>query len=253
MRSPVNPIGWLRGDRRRDPSPVSAPTPRSATSTSDPLDLTGVADQRTRQILTLALGEPSRAIERIVLLARGEAVELRAGIASVLPDARVETLDPTDPVGLHVELAASGAHDLVIDATTDPEAVRADRARAVLFHVRKGGVLVVVDAGTDPADGRRGFAPLLGDAFRSALHPSSGRRVKAHAAGWGKAVASVTIRNGHLVITNGLGARAKIREEQAGPLLAIRGDRAGGVLAERPGTVVENPAEIRMSPADDAT
>lgn len=193
----------------------------------------------------------------MTLLDGSDADALRAALVAIDPRVRVRVVDATDSAALHVHLAATGPHDVVIDATSDSGKVRAERARRILLHVRRGGLLVVLDAGVpasrDCDTPSQVFVQLLSDAFQSALEAPAGKRASDYSAGWGKAVESVTVRHGHLVISNGLVARAKVREEQAGEYLALRGKRAGRVLLERPGSVVENSSEIRMSDADDAT
>ena len=256
MRRPVNPIGRLRRDR-----------PAELAETGAEPDLTellaSIEAGLVRQVVGLALPAlRSAGSSRVVLLAGGEVEALQAGLAIADPEATVRVLETADAGMLHTELAAYGHHDVIIDATPDATQVRADRARVILMHLRKGGILVVADAGAQgpdvDEDGQpvRPFVRLIGDALRVSLDPPvdnrARNRVKSYATGWGKAVETVTSRNGHLAITNGLAALAKVREEQVGTYLAIRGRAAGEVLLERPATVVENPVEIKVSAADDA-
>lgn len=259
MRRPVNPIGRLRRDRPTEPAENG--TDRAE---PDPAEiLASIEAGLVRQVISLALPALGRAGgSRVVLLAGGEVDALQAGLAIADPQATVRIMETTDAAALHTELAASGHHDVIIDATREATQVRADRARSILMHLRKGGVLVVADAGALGPDVDeeglpvRPFVRIVGDALRVSLDPPDDKpakkRVKSHAVGWAKAVETVTTRNGHLAITNGLAALAKVREEQVGTYLAIRGAAAGEILLERPATVVENSVGIKVSPADDA-
>jgi len=255
MRRPVNPIGRLRRNRPAELAESGAGR-RKPDRTER---LASVEAGLVRQVLSLALPALGRAgRSRIVLLAGGEVEAIRAGLAIVAPRAMVRVVETADAGALHTELAATGHHDVIIDATSEAAQVRADRARVILMHLRKGGILVLAGAGAQGPDVDAGgalvrpFVRLVGDALRVSLDPPGGRRVRNHAAGWGKAVETVTTRNGHLAITNGIATFAKVREEHVGTYLAIRGPAAGEILLERPATVVENPLEIRVSPADDA-
>jgi capsular polysaccharide biosynthesis protein len=259
MRRPVNPIGRLRRDR-----PAELAETGAGRAEPDPAEvLASIEAGLVRQVIGLALpalGRPGGS--RVVLLAGGHVDALRAGLEIAEPQAAVRVVEPADAGAMHTELAATGHHDVIIDATGDATQVRADRARVILMHLRKGGILVVADAGAlgpdvdDDGLPVRPFVRLVGDALRVSLDPPADdrrrNRVRSYAAGWGKAVETVTSRNGHLAITNGLAALAKVREEQVGTYLAIRGAAAGEVLLERPATVVENPIEIKVSAADDA-
>ncbi|MFC7878605.1 class I SAM-dependent methyltransferase [Isoptericola sp. NPDC057391] len=92
---------------------------------------------------------------RIALLARGrrpalarEIRALRPGIKVVQVDARARAAD------VRLALASAGRLDAVVDLTPDRDG-RAARARELLPHVRKGGVLVLPDAaGGDGVDVR---------------------------------------------------------------------------------------------------
>lgn len=255
MRRPVNPIGRLRRDRSTELA-----EPGADRAEPEPTELLASIDGGlVRQVISLALPALGRARgSRVVLLAGGEVEALRAGLEIVVPRATVRVVETTDVGAMHADLAASGHHDVIIDATADTGEVRAERARVILMHLRKGGILVIADAGGQVLDVDdngmpvRHFVRLVGDALRVSLDPPGGKRVRSHAVGWSKAVETVTARHGHLAITNGLAAFAKVREEHVGTYLAIRGPAAGEILLERPATVVENPVEIRVSPSDDA-
>lgn len=255
MRRPVNPIGRLRRDRPAELAETGADR-----AEPDPAELLASIDAGlVRQVIGLALPAlRSPGGSRVVLLDGGDVDALQAGLAIADPGATVRVLETADAGMLHTELAAYGHHDVIIDATPDATQVRADRAKVILMHLRKGGILVVADAGAqgpdvdDDGQPVRPFVRLIGDALRASLDPPGDKRVRNYPAAWGKAVETVTSRHGHLAITNGLAALAKVREEQVGTYLAIRGRAAGEVLLERPATVVENPVEIKVSAADDA-
>src|SRR6478609_4740020 len=105
---------------------------------------------------------------------------------------RITTVDPSvGPEALHVELAARGPLDLVVDLTSDPAGARADRVRAVLLHLRPSGVLLVADAVGEA------LAEPLDAALRAALAPDQAA-LPLHDRFWGRAVDTVTVRHGHV-------------------------------------------------------
>lgn len=189
----------------------------------------------------LARGRP-----RVALLTRSDPAWLVDALEVAARGPRIAVIDPADPAALHVELAARGPLDLIVDLTDDPAAARAERVRAVLLHVRPSGVLVVADAvGVE-------IAEPVDAALRAALAPDQAA-LPTHDRFWGRAVDRVTVRYGHVAVSNALRGYAQIREEQATPYLQLRGAEAGTVLEERPASVVDNPAPIRASAHDDAT
>jgi len=206
-----------------------------------------VSDQRAARLLVLAQKPLERGGPRIALLSRSDPAWLVDALATAARRPRTWVIDPTDPDALHVALAARGPLDLVVDLTDDPAPVRAGRVRAVLLHLRPSGVLLVADAAGGPE-----LVGPVDEAFRAALAPDQ-EALSHHDRFWGRAATSVTVRHGHLAVTNALRALAQVREEQAGDYLRLRGRSAGEVVLERPGSVVDNPAPIRTSEHDDAT
>ncbi|MBA2955565.1 DUF563 domain-containing protein [Nocardioides sp. MAH-18] len=234
-------------------SPLDVLRRRRRAAGGDEADAPGIAavsDQRAARLLALAVRPLERGHARVVVLAADQPTWLVDAVRAASRSPRVTVLDPAvGPAGLHVELAARGPLDLLVDLTEDPAEVRAERARATLLHLRPHGVLVVADAA------RGGGAELvaqLDEALRAALAPDQAG-LDHHQRFWGRAVDTVTVRDGHVAITNRLRAFAQLREEQAADYLRLRGADAGAVLAERPGTVVDNPAPILASEHDDAT
>lgn len=234
-----SPLDALR--RRRRASGVPADEP------ARPPDAGAVSDERAGRLLVLASRPLERGRPRVVLLAASEPTWLVDALEEWARNPRIATVDPSvGPEALHVELAARGPLDLIVDLTHDPADERAERARAVLLHLRPSGVLVVADAvGT-------ALAEAIGLALGAALAPDQSA-LSHHERFWGRAVDTVTVRHGHLAIANGLRGLAQLREEQAADYLRLRGADAGAVLEERPASVVDNPAPIRASEHDDAT
>ena len=182
-----------------------------------------------------------------MLLAGTEPTWLVEALEEWTRQPRTTVVDPSGgPERLHVELAARGPLDLVVDLTEDSGDVRAARARATLLHLRPSGVLVLADAVGEE------IAEPIDAALRAALAPDQAA-LAPHDRFWGRAVDTVSVRHGHVAITNGLRGYPQVREEQAADLLRLRGAEAGQVLAERPGSVVDNPAPILASEHDDAT
>ncbi len=216
------------------------------------------SDNRLAQLPGLVGGGPLVGRAKVAVLADNEAADVLDDLRSVAPDARVRVVSVGTPEALHVELTALGPWDVIIEAGTGPVELRSARARAVLLHLRKGGVLVALGARSVPPEGERDspdedFVTVLHDAFRASLRPGVAEgRLADDRRFWGKAVGTVSVHDGDLAIVNQLPARAKVREEQAGLYLELAGPKAGRVLHERPGSVVVNPAPVRESEADGA-
>jgi capsular polysaccharide biosynthesis protein len=233
MRSPLDVL-------RRRRRPADSAESREAT-------IGAVTDERAARLLLLATKPLERGRARVLLLAGAEPTWLVEAVRAASRTPEIIVLDPAvGPESLHVELAARGPLDLIVDLTDDPADVRADRARAVLFHLRHSGVLVVADAVGEP------IAEVVADAVRAAVAPDPDELTN-HERFWGRAVENVSVRFGHVALTNGLRGLAQVREEQAAEYLRLRGPGSGQVLVERPGSVVENPAPILASEHDDAT
>lgn len=200
----------------------------------------------------------------VAILGTAEADGVATLVRRTVPQAVVHVLDPA--VGeseLHLRLAAVAPLDLLVVTPGPPEAERAELARATFFHVREGGAVLLPEVVAQAAEGEQAdgeadesggeVAALVAAAFDASLRvpppPSPGPDDRG---AWGRAVESATARDGHVALTNGLPARAKVREEEVGRFLDLTGDRFGRVLLERPGAVLENPAPIRQSEADGA-
>ncbi|WP_193611668.1 glycosyltransferase 61 family protein [Nocardioides lijunqiniae] len=165
-------------------------------------------------------------------------------LLEVWPQARLTVLDAA--VGesdLHVALAAAGSFDAIFDLADE----RGGRSREILFHLRRGGVLVVMDARAEA--GRA--AEVAGTAVRSGLLPDDVPTPDdLHLA---RAVDSVAVRGDHLILTANPRGRpylAKLREEEVDAYLEATLGRVGRVLGSRPGSVVVNPAPVVVSQAD---
>jgi len=225
----------------------------------------GSLDDRTIAALlrpaTQQLAQRTPRVGVIGAVAGPDVTDVSQALQQVAPKATVEVLDPAlGGSELHVRLAATGPYDVLVDAAVDEaESVRAARARVVLMHLRRDGVLLVADAGrhhgdptTAPGEKAQSFPDLFRDAFDVALTPKETRLVVAsdHQRGWARAVGEVTVsETGPLAVTNALPALPIIREREVGRLLELRPDR-GRVVLERPGSLVVNPQPIRQSPTD---
>jgi len=234
-----SPLDALRRRRHAADEEPDGPTGRQGSG--------AVSDERAARLLALASRPLERGRPRVVLLAVDDPAWLVAALEESARQPRITTVDPSvGPEALHVELAARGPLDLVVDLTSDPAGARADRVRAVLLHLRPSGVLLVADAVGEA------LAEPLDAALRAALAPDQAA-LPLHDRFWGRAVDTVTVRHGHVAVTNGLRGFAQVREEQAGDYLRLRGPGAGQVLVELPASVVDNPAPILASEHDDAT
>jgi hypothetical protein len=232
------------------------------------------------QLVELAAGSLTGPAPRVVVFADDDAEPVVRSLQRVAPQAQVRVFDPaTDPDSLHIELTATGPYDAIIDVVEEPEAARLTRTKAVFFHLRHGGSFVISDVNGDRRraeavmaaggteeevaeaieEGRASaaaasegeYAAFVSAAFEASLRPKPPRsRGPQDKSAWGRALETVVVRNGNLLIVSGLHARAKIREDQVTSFLARVGPGFGAVLLERPGSVVENPAPIRESEAE---
>ncbi|WP_134740475.1 glycosyltransferase 61 family protein [Nocardioides sp. 503] len=194
--------------------------------------------------LLLRLGE--RPAPAVAVVADVADPPIARALLEVWPQARLTVLDPA--VGdsdLHVALAAAGSFDAIFDLADE----RGARSRQILFHLRRGGLLVVMDA---RAEGARAAETAL-TAVRSSLLPDDVLDPDdLHLA---RAVESVTVRGDHLVLSANPRGRpylAKLREEEVDAYLEATDGRVGRVLTSRPGSVVVNPAPVVVSESESA-
>ena len=133
---------------------------------------------------------------------------------------------------LHVELAARGPFDLIVDDVrhrSDP----AGSFTSMLFHLRKGGTLALTRFNPGLAE-PTGLWPLLVRlvALRA---KQSGTQAKNHdEEQLARATMRVVVNGKSLLAGNATRSYAKIREVEIDRVLEIRGPRAGGVLEQRP-------------------
>ena len=145
------------------------------------------------------------------------------------PQARVTVVPAeADASRRHAELAARGPYDLVVDAVrnrTDPEGLYG----AVLFHVRRGGHLVLTSfhPGTSQRQQLWSLVTRL-VALSDAAPPSSARDTDE--AALAEATGRVVVGQRHLMVQNRTRALAKLREAEIEPALERAGERVGTVL-----------------------
>lgn len=156
-----------------------------------------------------------------------------------------------DRADLHVAMTARAPFDLIVD-DTGPVIGRADLFRSTFLHLRRGGVFLVRNAVTDahhandPIDGDQ-LADLFGVLTRGRLHKPAKRKERTGDDLLALAVGRLTIRGRHVLATNRLTARVKLREEDANELLRRRGDTTGRTLAVRPAAEFRSRATVRES------
>ncbi|WP_164775106.1 glycosyltransferase 61 family protein [Nocardioides pantholopis] len=234
--------------------PVTGLVPRSAADRVQDLE-----DRST----AIALGPLARRTGRrtdpgVAVLSAAADHPLVAAVREVWPQARLTVVDPTrGEAETHVALAAAGTLEAIWDVEADER--RPERVREVFPHLADGGVLVVLDAGTDAGAGSPAVADtqalvdLGATLLRAGLAPGAG--VRADDVRLAELVDSVAVRGRHLVLTartRGPQRLAKLREEEVADYLARTGERAGRVLLERPGSVVDSPAPVRFSESEAA-
>jgi capsular polysaccharide biosynthesis protein len=192
--------------------------------------------------LLLRLGE--RPAPAVAVVADVADPPIARALLEVWPQARLTVLDPAvGDSALHVALAAAGSFDAIFDVAHE----RGSRSREVLFHLRRGGVLVVVDARAEGVQA----AEVAVTAVRSGLLPDDVLHPDhVHLA---RAVDSVAVRGDHLVLIANPRERpylAKLREEEVDAYLEATGGRVGRVLGGRPASVIVNPAPVVVSESE---
>ncbi len=193
---------------------------------------------------------------KFAVLSTTEEHPLLHAVRKAWPGARLTVVDPAaGDSQRHIVLAAAGPFEAVFDLEAGHQ--RPTRIRQVFFHLVRGGELIVVDAATalaPPTDRQmladRGRAEEASAAVWAGLAPAAEERPDDIR--WRRAVASIQVRQSHLVLTASRGTSAKIREEELDSFLAARGETFGRVLARRPGSTVSNPAAIRTSESTSA-
>lgn len=226
-------------------------------------------DRRLRQVKDLSTAAALAPLARAARFRRNPVVAVAGGpshqpfvdaVREVWPRVQLTLIDPLATSAVrHVTLAAAGRFDAIWDLEADPE--RPGRVRELVFHLARGGVLVVVDALVDGTkDGPpqpalvQARAAVGVPALPSPPVDKPPTRIDDDAR-LAEALESITLVDRHLVLTaqpRGRAPLAKLREEEVRDYLARTGDAVGRVLVERPGSVVANPAPVRASDSDAA-
>jgi capsular polysaccharide biosynthesis protein len=185
---------------------------------------------------------------RVAILAEPSSDPIADLIQTCYPSARVNTFpgNPEDSLS-HAQLAARGPYDLIIDAVAD-RSEPAGVYRSSLFHLRKGGHLVVVSF--RPGLPQREDLWSLITRLVSLRNPSSmltpqNKDEEALA----QATSRVVVGRRHLIAKNATASLVKLREAEIESVLQITGERVGTkfgkIEAERftPRSVIRDHAE----------
>jgi capsular polysaccharide biosynthesis protein len=193
--------------------------------------------------------------QRVAVLAgaAGSAVSDLLGGHPAVAETHTFNVDRPD---LHVAMTARAPFDVIVDDSRR-EKGRAELFRNTFLHLRPGGALLVRNAlaGAPRADepSEEHLADLLGVLARSRL-------ARPAPAGWGPAsdhrlavaLDRLTIRGRHVLATNGVAARAKLREEEADAYLDLRGETSGRRITSRPAAELGSRATVRESASPQA-
>lgn len=178
---------------------------------------------------------------RVAVFVDGGPRELSAVIHRTFPRIRIVTLETSMSASdVHVRLAASGRFDLIVDdAPLVPG--RVDHLRNGFFHLVPGGAFIVrnfqagegVGATQRESEGIWAFVSGLID-VRSAANGTK-EAIAPYVTELAQAIRSVAVEAEHLMITNGVKALAKMREDEIDALLQMpSGANRGTVLERRP-------------------
>jgi capsular polysaccharide biosynthesis protein len=195
-------------------------------------------------------------------------------VRAVFPRAGVTVLDVTAPAPgeLHARLAAGGRYNVVVDDTSRPlpdagpdEApggaegrptgalARVPLLQEAFLHLRPGGTLLVRHL-TPTVDGAPAEAlpgqpgpdvwSVVAAVLSSRPSTPTGSRDRADRVALSAAVSSLVLQDGHLALTIGDGALAKLREPEMDLVLEQRPE-SGSVLRVLPPVVFESRAVLR--------
>ena len=210
-----------------------------------------------------ALETASTPVTSVAVLPGATPTDVTEWLHELVPGASVTEFGPDlTPAELHVQMAAAGWFDLIVDTSTGRG--RYERAHELVMRLRAGGVLVVrllprkirVKEGGAArrravAD-RRALAALFGGVGHAAvarLYAESGNNVN-DAERLGLVVDQPFLHAGHFIVKNRAEVLAKIREEEVGGLLDLRGRDFGSVLHVIPGLLFESRAKVHESVPD---
>ena len=195
---------------------------------------------------------PTSGTARVAIVSRSAEHALETVLVGAVPGVRVTVL----PTALsaddrHIELAARGPMDLVVDLAGGPKARR--RFRELFFFTRPGGTLV----SRLPHDGAlEGLVQEL-EAVRSSgeLRPPTSARerrttrqrdIHALAASIGR----LEVRDGFVVAENIVDTVAKVRDADMDRYLGLRPE-AGELVDRIPGVAFDSRCEVRSSAESD--
>ncbi|GGI08694.1 hypothetical protein GCM10007368_22440 [Isoptericola cucumis] len=213
--------------------------------------MTGACEAQARSLVGATRQAGVSSLRRLALVSRVPEPELAREIRDLCPGVVVLDVDAgAGRAGVRLVLATSGTLDAIVDLTTNGDG-RARRARELLPHLRKGGVLVLRDAarvvGADVLMRRVG--PFVEAGLRASVcaGPAQGDRPPTV-----PVLARVGVHETHLWLVSGRRTWTKVREEEAAEYLTRMGPRAGRVLHELPAARVVRHDEVVASASDDA-
>jgi capsular polysaccharide biosynthesis protein len=242
--------------RRRAATPATAP--ESVPTLLEAAREAGLptAPANTAFLEDLAAELTARPGGRVAVLVRSGQDELVPVIARCFPHSRVTGYDVALGASeLHVRLAVDGWFDVIVDDSRQGLG-RAALLRNVFFHVGAGGAVVIRRARSGGLKRRTGdeelLSGLLADLMALRLSAKGGRkknrrnrRFDERQLAW--AVATMTSRQEHVVLTNRVRVPAKLREEEVNLWLDARGEKAGRVLTTLPAQHFTSRATVRES------
>ncbi len=202
-------------------------------------------------------------VRRIAVLSGRQGPPVLRWLAELAPDAEVHRLSADlTPSQLHVQMAAIGRFDLIVDTTSTKE--RYARAAEMLMRLSLGGAVVVraLPAKMRQRSGRgsrrrgrtdrRQLAELFGALGHAQVLKSYviAGKLSTDAERLGLVIKSVELVDGHLIMTSGREVLAKIREEQVDFLLSLKGEEWGRVHLSIEPTTFSSSAAIRFAPSE---
>ena len=212
--------------------------------------------------LLTELGETLRVVKEpaVAVLVGGRRSSLMRVLGEVYPTARLsQHAVSAGTARLHVELAAHGAFDLIVDDTRHGQG-RSERFRDLFFHLKPGGTYLVRNfpvgsgrrkaTGADPSVLRLVWRLLE---MRSRGVPRTGRPAKGRrrqdARMLAASIGRVVVTGRHLLVENRTQARAKLSEEEMNDVLTLRDESSGRLLALRPPVEFRSRCAFSESPS----
>ncbi|HET9422060.1 MAG TPA: glycosyltransferase 61 family protein [Nocardioides sp.] len=191
---------------------------------------------------------PALEAPRVAIVSRSADHALEKVLTRAVPGARVTVLPNSSTVAdRHIELAARGPMDLIVDLARGPKARR--RFREVFFHLRPGGTLVsrlpreeTLDELVQELQALRSSGELHPPTTARERRTTRERDLHALAASVGR----LELRGGFVVVENTVDTVAKVRDTEMDRYLALRPE-AGERIDSIAGVDFESRCEVRSS------